>query len=225
MSTSKKSAEDIIQARQLNNQSLVVEAASNDGYMLKNFIQHGIPVLGIDPAEQPTKAAQEAGVPTLCTFFTVDLAKTLHSKGCLADIFLANNVLAHVPDLNGFVQGIKYLLKDNGLAVIEVPYVVDLIDNCEFDTIYHQHLCYFSVLTLDKLFRKHSLFINDIEQTSIHGGSLRIFIEPKENVRDSVKSLIQDEQNKLCDRIEYYQAFAKRVLSIKKCLVRVFETT
>ncbi|NEQ60048.1 MAG: class I SAM-dependent methyltransferase [Moorea sp. SIO4A1] len=215
------SAKAIIESRQLNSNSLVIEAASNDGYMLKNFVEKGIPVLGIDPASGPAEAAQKAGIPTLCTFFTKDLAIELHSEGRKADVFLANNVLAHVPDLNGFVAGIGVLLKETGVAVIEVPYVVDLVDHCEFDTIYHQHLCYFSVTALDRLFRKHGLFLNDIQRTPIHGGSLRLFVEPKEQVKESVKSLLAEEVARGVDRIDYYRDFANRVQEIKLSLLDI----
>jgi SAM-dependent methyltransferase len=215
------SAKAIIESRQLNSNSLVIEAASNDGYMLKNFVEKGIPVLGIDPASGPAEAAQKAGIPTLCTFFTQELAKQLLKEGKQADIFLANNVLAHVPDLNGFVAGIAMLLKDKGVAVIEAPYVVDLVNHCEFDTIYHQHLCYFSVTALDKLFRRHSLYLNDIQRTAIHGGSLRLFIEPKEAVKDSVKSLLEEEVKQGVDRLDYYRQFGDRVLEIKQSLLDI----
>ncbi|NEO91203.1 MAG: class I SAM-dependent methyltransferase [Moorea sp. SIO3G5] len=215
------SAKAIIESRQLNSNSLVIEAASNDGYMLKKFVEKGIPVLGIDPASGPAEAAQKAGIPTLCTFFTKDLAIELQSQGRKADVFLANNVLAHVPDLNGFVAGIGVLLKETGVAVIEVPYVVDLVDHCEFDTIYHQHLCYFSVTALDRLFRKHGLFLNDIQRTPIHGGSLRLFVEPKEQVKESVKSLLAEEVARGVDRIDYYRDFANRVQEIKLSLLDI----
>jgi SAM-dependent methyltransferase len=213
-----ESAKHLIESRQLNSDSLVVEAASNDGYMLKNFLQSGIPVLGIDPAQGPAEAAQQAGIPTLCTFFGKELAKQLREEGRIADVFLANNVLAHVPDLNGFVEGIRILLKETGVAVIEAPYVVDLVDHCEFDTIYHQHLCYFSVTALDKLFRRHSLFLNDIKRVSIHGGSLRLFVEPREAVSESVRLLLQEEANRAVDQIDYYRDFAERVSEIKRSL-------
>ncbi len=214
-----ESAKHLIESRQLNSDSLVVEAASNDGYMLKNFLQSGIPVLGIDPAQGPAEAAQQAGIPTLCTFFSKDLARQLReAEGKVADVFLANNVLAHVPDLNGFVEGIRILLKETGVAVIEAPYVVDLVDHCEFDTIYHQHLCYFSVTALDKLFRRHSLFLNDIKRVSIHGGSLRLFVEPREAVSESVRLLLQEEANRAVDKIDYYRDFAERVSEIKRSL-------
>lgn len=212
----RESAQEIMASRTLNHNSLVIEAASNDGYMLKNFAEQKIPVLGIDPSEAPAKAAVEAGIPTQLTFFTHELAQKLVDEGKKADIFLANNVLAHVPDLNGFVAGIQTILKDAGMAVIEVPYVVDLMDHCEFDTIYHQHLCYFSVTSLDKLFRSHGLYLNHVKRIPIHGGSLRLFVEPKENVRSSVSQLLAMEEKRKVNKIDYYLGFAERVQAIKK---------
>jgi SAM-dependent methyltransferase len=217
------SAQSIIKNRNLNSSSLVIEAASNDGYMLKTFAEQGIPVLGIDPASGPATVAKEAGIPTLNTFFTQALAEELSLDGKQADVFLANNVLAHVPDLNGFVEGIRTLLKNNGVAVIECPYVVDLVDHCEFDTIYHQHLCYFSVTALDRLFRSHSLYLNDVERTSIHGGSLRLFVEPQEAVQASVQQLLQEEQQRGVDTIDYYRDFADRVKNIKTSLRQILQ--
>ena len=217
------SAKALIRSRNLDGNSLVIEAASNDGYMLKNFMEVGIPVLGIDPAEGPAGVAQEAGIPTLCTFFSEALAKQLRDEGKQADVFLANNVLAHVPDLNGFVEGIRLLLKETGVAVIEAPYVVDLVEHCEFDTIYHQHLCYFSVTALDKLFRRHSLYLNHVERTSIHGGSLRLFVEPREAVGKSVQELLKLEQEQEVDRLEYYREFADRVYGVKTSLIAILD--
>ena len=217
----RESAELLINTRHLNADSLVIEAASNDGYMLKNFAEKNIKVLGIDPADGPAEAAQKAGIPTRCTFFGKDLAQQLKQEGCLADVFIANNVLAHVPDLNGFVAGIQLLLKETGVAVIEAPYVVDLVDSCEFDTIYHQHLCYFSVTALDKLFRRHHLFLNDIQQTSIHGGSLRLFVEPVEAVKSSVLDLLAKEKDCGVDNIDYYLNFAHKVESVKTGLIGI----
>ncbi|MDY6940186.1 MAG: class I SAM-dependent methyltransferase [Cyanobacteriota bacterium] len=215
------SAQNILGSRHLDGNSLVIEAASNDGYMLKNFAEKGIPVLGIDPASGPAEAAQKAGIPTRCTFFTKELATELREAGKQADVFLANNVLAHVPDLNGFVAGIGILLKETGVAVIEVPYVVDLVEHGEFDTIYHQHLCYFSLTSLDKLFRRHNLFLNDVQRTTIHGGSLRLFVEPLEAVKDEVKSILQAEADRGVDRFDYYQNFADRVDRIKQELLKI----
>jgi SAM-dependent methyltransferase len=215
------SAKAVIEARKLDSNSLVIEAASNDGYMLKNFVEAGIPVLGIDPASGPAETAQKAGIPTLNTFFTIDLAKKLSADGKSADVFLANNVLAHVPDLNGFVTGIAALLKETGVAVIECPYLIDLVDHCEFDTIYHQHLCYFSVTALDRLFRRHSLYLNDIQRTAIHGGSLRLFVEKKDAPQESVTSLLKKERELGVERLEYYQDFADRVVNFKTSLLHI----
>lgn len=217
------SARSLIKERHLDSrQSMVVEAASNDGYMLRNFVERGIPVLGIDPAQGPALAAQQAGIPTLCTFFTKDLARRLRDeKGIAADVFLANNVLAHVPDLNGFVEGIGIMLKDDGVAVIEAPYVVDLVDHCEFDTIYHQHLCYFSVTALDALFCRHNLYLNDVQRVPIHGGSLRLFVEHHEHVGERVQKLLEEEKARRVDRIDYYRDFADRVREIKRSLLEI----
>jgi SAM-dependent methyltransferase len=218
---SQENALELIQSRKLGTDSLVVELASNDGYMLRNFRKHKIPVLGIDPAKGPAQVAQKAGIPTLCTFFGKELARQLCEEGQCADVVIANNVLAHVPDLNGFVAGIRLLLKDTGIAVIEVPYVRDLIDKCEFDTIYHQHLCYFSVTALDQLFRKHALFLNDIKHLSIHGGSLRLYVEPREAVCASVRAYLQDEAAYGMEQITCYRTFAARVYEIRRALMEL----
>lgn len=215
----RENAHELIQSRQLHCTSLVVELASNDGYMLKNFVANQIPVLGIDPAKGPAGMAQEAGIPTLCTFFTLDLAQRLRQEGRLADVVIANNVLAHVPALNSFVAGIGTVLKETGVAVIEVPYVLDLIEKCEFDTIYHQHLCYFSVTALDQLFRRHGLFLNHIKRLPIHGGSLRLYVERQENVQESVQRQLQEEARLGSDRIAYYRNFANRVQAIRNTLM------
>jgi SAM-dependent methyltransferase len=220
---SRENALELIRDRKLGRGSYVIELASNDGYLLRNFVEKGIPVLGIDPASGPAEAAQKAGVDTMCTFFTEELAERLAGEGKQADVILANNVLAHVPDLNGFVEGIGKLLKKNGVAVIEVPYVKDLIEKCEFDTIYHQHLCYFSVTTLDRLFRRHSLYLNRIKHLKIHGGSLRLYVEPKDAVTDSVSSRLEEERALGMDGFAYYQDFARRVKQIKTGLTAILE--
>jgi SAM-dependent methyltransferase len=217
----RQSALEIMDSRPLGPQSMVVEAASNDGYMLKNFKEMGIPVLGIDPARPPAQAAQEAGIETLCTFFGEDLAIELVQKGKKADIFLANNVLAHVPDLRGFVSGIKTILKDDGMAVIEAPYVVDLIDHCEFDTIYHQHLCYFSITALDKLFRQQGLYLNEVRRLPVHGGSLRLFVSPVEDVQSSVKNILEIEAQRQVDQLSFYLDFAEKVRALKDALLEI----
>jgi SAM-dependent methyltransferase len=205
------SAEQLMSRRVLGRESLVIEAASNDGYMLKNFVERNIPVLGIDPAKGPALAAQRNGVDTLHTFFTLQLAEQLYREGRRADLFLANNVLAHVADLNGFVKGAALLLKDDGALVVEVPYVVDLIQHCEFDTIYHQHLCYFSVTALDRLFRRHGLSLNEVQRIPIHGGSLRLFAEKRNAQGDAVRELLESEKRRGADESHYYLHFAARV--------------
>lgn len=219
------SALNIIESRGLSEKSLVVEAASNDGYMLKNFKEKNISVLGIEPTDGPAKAANDLGIETRKLFFTSALAADLRKEFPQgADVFLANNVLAHVPDLNGFVSGIGTVLNDNGVAVIEAPYLVDLVDHCEFDTIYHQHMCYFSVTALDRLFRRHNLYLNHIERTSIHGGSLRLFIEPRDAVQNSVRELLEMERERKVDKLDYYLDFAARVAAIKEKLMSTLTT-
>jgi SAM-dependent methyltransferase len=210
---------EIIEKRKLGPDSLVVELASNDGYLLKHYRQAGMKVLGIDPAEPPAKAAIAIGVDTMIDFFTVELARKLADKGLKADVLHANNVLAHVADTNGFVQGIASLLKPTGVAVLEFPYVRDLIDHCEFDTIYHQHLCYFSVTAVDKLFRRHGLFLNDIRRIAIHGGSLRLYVEPIERVQPSVTALLREEEQLGLTRVDYYRDFGARIASVRDRLM------
>jgi SAM-dependent methyltransferase len=216
---SRENVDDLIKSRNLNSSSVVLELASNDGYLLKNYVENGIPCLGIDPAPGPALAAEKIGVPTLKTFFTKDLAKQLCAEGRTADVIHANNVLAHVEDTNGFVEGIRILLKDNGIAVIEVPYLRDLIDHNEFDTIYHEHLCYFSVTALDNLFRRHSLYLNQVKRLSIHGGSLRLYVAREERVDKSVHFLLEDEEQIGMKKFSFYSDFADRVGEVKDGLL------
>jgi len=215
---SRENALDLIARRKLDASSLVIELASNDGYLLKNYVEKGIPVLGIDPASGPAQQAEKIGVPTLNGFFTLDLANELSEQSKLADVIHGNNVLAHVADTNGFVAGIAKLLKPGGVAVIEAPYVKDLIDHCEFDTIYHEHLCYFSVTALDNLFRRHSLYLNEVKHLSIHGGSLRLYIEKTDNVGDSVRDMLAVERAEKVDEISFYRNFSNRVQHVKQTL-------
>jgi SAM-dependent methyltransferase len=215
---SRKNALALIESRRLNSRSLVVELASNDGYLLKNFVEKGIPVLGIDPAEGPARAAEKIGVRTMCSFFGTELAQELRDKQMRADVVIANNVLAHVADTNGFVEGIRLLLKDNGVAVIEAPYVRDLIEHGEFDTIYHQHLCYLSVSSVRALAKRHGLYLNHIEWLPIHGGSLRYYLEPRDQMRASVRLMLEEEAAKGIDRYPYYQSFGDRVVQIRESL-------
>lgn len=220
---SRQNALELIERRALGAGSLVVEIASNDGYLLKNFVEFGIPVIGVDPAAGPAQAARTAGIPTEQAFFNEGLAARLRQQGKQADLVIANNVLAHVADLNGFVTGLRLVVKDNGVVVIEVPYLIDLVEHCEFDTIYHQHLCYFSVTALDQLFRRHGLFLNEVRRIAIHGGSLRLFCEPQEAAGESVVSLLEQEASMGIGLPEYYEAFAARVRAVRNELLETLQ--
>lgn len=220
----KASAEHLLQSRKLGPEHLVIEAASNDGYLLRHFREAGVQVLGIDPAEGPATAAQELGIPTLNTFFGIDLANQLVSEGRIADVFLANNVLAHVADLSGFVQGMATVLKDDGVAVIECPYLLDLIAHREFDTIYHQHLCYYSVTALQRLFRQNGLSLNDIQRVPLHGGSLRLFVGKQAEVTDAVVSMVAYEDEVGATRKEFYADFAMQVTALKTSLMETLRS-
>ncbi len=216
---SRDNALELIERRVLDEKSLVIELASNDGYLLKNFVERGIPVLGIDPADGPAAAARAIGVNTLGEFFGLDLATRLRGDGIAADLVLANNVLAHCADTNGFVAGIRHLLRESGQAVLEFPYVRDLIDHGEFDTIYHEHLCYFSLTSVDALFRRHGLRVYDVRRLAIHGGSLRIYVSAAEKVEPAVEELLAEERRLGIDRYSYYQGFAERVHKVRERLL------
>ncbi len=218
--SSRALSERLIQRRGLHADSLVVEAGSNDGYLLQHFAQRGIPVLGIDPARNVADAAIARDVPTLAEFFTADLASQLASQGKRADIFAANNVLAHVPDLNGFVQGIERILKPGGMASIEFPYVVDMIQQLEFDTIYHEHLCYFSLTVAERIFRRYGLAIADVERLMVHGGSLRLTVERADSAKPtpSVQQMLDEEQALGVEQPEFFRGFDERVVHLKQTL-------
>ncbi len=204
-----------IAERGLGPDSLVIELASNDGYLLQYYRARGIPVLGIDPAPGPVRAAREKGIETLQAFFGRELAQEIATSGRRADVVHANNVLAHVADTNGFVAGIATILKPEGVAVIEAPYVRDLIDHGEFDTIYHEHLCYFSVTALTGLFARHGLHLNRVERLAIHGGSLRLFVEHREARDPSVARLLEEERELGITGFSYYARFGERVAAIR----------
>ncbi len=215
-------------SRNLGATSLVVEVASNDGYLLQYYHRRGVPVLGIEPAVNVARVAQEErGIPTLREFFTEGLARDLRTRGEQADVIHAHNVLAHVGDLEGFVRGIRLLLKEGGLAVIEVPYVKDLIDHCEFDTIYHEHLSYFSLTVLLRLFTRHGLMIQEVERVPIHGGSLRLFVtagdgrRAPDSRRPTVDALLAEETAWGVGRLEFYRGFGQRVGELKESVRRV----
>jgi len=220
-----KHAENLTSARGLGRDSFVVEIASNDGYLLKNFAAAGIPVLGIDPAPDQAAAAEAAGVPTLREFFGLELAKQLRAEGRRADVIIANNVMAHVPDLNGFVAGMRELIADDGLITVENPYVRDLIEHCAFDTIYHEHHCYFSCTAVDRLVRRHGLFLNDVEYFPwLHGGTLRWHIEPVERPSARVREYLAAEEERGMTRFSYYEDFGTRVEHLRTELRSTIES-
>ena len=199
----------------LTSESLVVELASNDGYLLKNFLKLGIPVLGIDPSGTVAAAAEKIGVPTLVQFFGERVAKELAQQGRQADLIIGNNVLAHVPQLNDFVAGIAALLRPQGSVTIEFPHLLELIRHVEFDTIYHEHFSYFSLYAMEQVFRRHGLRLYDVERLSTHGGSLRIFAAhaARADLSDSAslrEVRAQEEAAGLPD-LKTYMQFAKRV--------------
>ncbi len=210
---SRAHAEALVASRRLGPGKRVVEVASNDGYLLQYFLPCGAQVLGIEPARNIARVARERGVATLDEFFGLALAERLRAEGTRADVLLGNNVLAHVADLPGVVAGIERLLTDDGIAELEFPYVGDMIDGLEFDTIYHEHLCYFSAHAIDKLFARHGLVLTDVVRLPIHGGSLRItaarVADPAGRAR--VEALLADERARGLDRAPYYADFGARV--------------
>lgn len=206
---------DLMANRKLGADSLVVEVASNDGYLLQYYKQAGIGVLGIEPARNVAKVArEERGIPTLEEFFGLELAEQLRGEGKLADVIHGHNVMAHVADLNGFVGGLARLLKPGGVAIIEAPYVKDMIDGCEFDTIYHEHLCYFSLTAVEKLARRHGLMVQDVTHVPIHGGTLRYQLALVTNPTppsDRVRDLLATEAAWGVADLAFYRGFASRV--------------
>jgi SAM-dependent methyltransferase len=170
---------------ELTPQSQVVEVASNDGYLLQHFVAADIPVLGVEPAANVAAAAEAAGVPTRVAFFGRELAEQLRAEGVAADLLIGNNVLAHVPDLNDFVAGLALLLADDGVLTMEFPHLLRLIADVQFDTIYHEHFSYFSLLTVEQVFARHGLRLFDVEELPTHGGSLRIFACQAESSRQT----------------------------------------
>jgi SAM-dependent methyltransferase len=223
-------ARRLTQRCSLGTNSLVVEIASNDGYLLKNYRQSGIPVLGIEPALNIAKIAQEQGINTMSEFFNEDLAARLQAQGQMADVIHANNVAAHVADLHGVVAGIATLLKPEGVAVIENHYVKDMIDQIEFDCIYHEHLCYYSVTSFRNLFAQHGLTLVDVERLPVHGGSLRVYFQRtngplslKKEGQQRVEALLQEEENWGVDDFAFYQNFGEKVERLRNELLALLK--
>jgi 2-polyprenyl-3-methyl-5-hydroxy-6-metoxy-1,4-benzoquinol methylase len=205
---------------ELDKHSFVVEIASNDGYLLQNFLPRGIPVLGIEPAANVAQAALAKGIATLVTFFTRELALELAEQGKRADLIIANNVLAHVPALNDFVAGLKVLLKPGGVMTLEFPHLLRLMADNQFDTIYHEHFSYFSFLTAARIFAAHGLAIFDVEELPTHGGSLRIYGCHREDrgkpESPRIKALQDREREFGLNQLQVYLAFQARVKKTKR---------
>jgi len=207
----------------LGPQSQVIEIASNDGYLLRYFKERTVPVLGIEPAANVARAAEAAGIPTLVRFFGAALARELAGQGTQADLLLGNNVLAHVPDLNDFVAGLKLALKPTGVITMEFPHLARLVDECQFDTIYHEHFSYFSLATVDKVFRHHGLRLFDVEELPTHGGSLRIYAQHAETGPHAdtgqVGALLGREKAEGLLDLATYARFGEAVREVKRALL------
>jgi C-methyltransferase C-terminal domain/Putative zinc binding domain/Methyltransferase domain len=215
----------MIERFNLGRQHQVVELASNDGYLLQYFLEHGIPVLGIEPAKNIAKVAIEKGIETITEFFGVSLAEQMVSKGVQADLLLGNNVLAQVPDVNDFVAGMKIVLKPKGIITIEFPHLMRLMEGNQFDTIYHEHFSYFSFLTAEKIFGAHGITLFDVEELKSHGGSLRIYGRHAEDRSKAITqraiSLKDRELESGYDRMETYATFAEKVKQTKRKLLQI----
>jgi len=215
-------ATEVVNSFKLNSESLVIDIGSNDGTLLKEFKKFGLKVLGVEPAVNIAKIAEENGVKTISNFFSVDIAKKIISKNEKADAITATNVFAHTDDLDDLLKGVSYLLKDDGVFVIEVPYLVDLLENVEFDTIYHEHLSYFAVCPLKRFFEERDFIIINIERIKIHGGTIRVFVSKKKsryNINKNVNQLVSLEIKKGLNEVTAYRRFAELVEKLKEDLV------
>jgi 2-polyprenyl-3-methyl-5-hydroxy-6-metoxy-1,4-benzoquinol methylase len=208
----------------LTRQSKVIELASNDGYLLQYFVKTGIPVLGVEPAANVAASAESKGVPTLIEFFGEQTAEMIVSKHGQADLVIGNNVLAQVPDVNDFVKGVKIALKQYGVTTFEFPHLMNLINQSQFDTIYHEHFSYFSFIVVEAIFAAHGLIVFDVEEIPTHGGSLRIHARHAEDgtktVTDAVTSLREREQLAGYRRLETYASFGERVKETKRKILQ-----
>jgi len=217
----KKYSDDIISRLNLIRDSFVVEIASNDGYLLTNFVDKGIKCLGVEPTKGTADKAIEKGVPTLIEFFNLPLAKDMRKESGGADLIIANNVLAHVPDINDFMSAFKELLKPEGTITIEFPHALKMFENNEFDTIYHEHYYYFSIYALQGIFHKHGLSIYDVDEIDTHGGSLRTYVTHKGNSLDNnfdkigVDSVLNKEIKYGLNTVKYYDKIKNEAFKIK----------
>jgi SAM-dependent methyltransferase len=219
----KSYADRMTERLNLGSRSLVVEVASNDGYLLQHFVAKGIPVLGIEPSRNVAASAVERGIPTIERFFGPELARELASDGRQADLIVGNNVLAHVPDLNGFVDGLRILLKPAGTITMEFPHLWRLMDENQFDTIYHEHFSYLSFLVAEQVFAAHDMTVFDVEELSTHGGSLRIYArhagDSSRPVTLAAETLRDRERNAGFESLDRYSGFMPRVAGTKRRLL------
>ncbi len=210
----------------LGPQSQVVEIASNDGYLLQHFLPLDVPVLGIEPAANVAKVAVEKGIPSLVQFFGVNTAKQLVASGTQADLLLGNNVLAHVPDINDFVGGMKVLLKPTGVITMEFPHLVRLVERNQFDTIYHEHFSYLSLVAVERIFSRHGLTVFDVDEIPTHGGSIRIYARHAENsqlgVTERIENMRKEELSLGLEGLEYYSKFSEQVKETKRGILSFF---
>ena len=220
---SKKYVEKIVPALGLDGRSLVIELASNDGYLLQHFTAKAVPVLGIEPAANVAKEAERRGIPTIVEFFGTQLARQLAADGKHADLIIGNNVLAQVPAINDFLEGIRIILKPQGVITMEFPHLVRLVDEVQFDTIYHEHFSYFSFTAVEEIFRSHSLPIFDVEEIPTHGGSLRIYARHADDsshpITQRAADLLKHEEQCGMRRLEYYGSFNQQVMEAKRALL------
>nr|WP_255528988.1 class I SAM-dependent methyltransferase [Mycobacterium sp. OAS707] len=218
-------AKDVIARFSLNQSTQVIEIASNDGYLLRNFVAEGIPSLGIEPAENVAQEARRLGIPTETMFFGSDLASELAARGTRAKLLIGNNVLAHVPDLNDFVAGMSIVLSEDGVITMEFPHVLQLITQNQFDTIYHEHFSYFSLLTVTRVFDSNNLRIFDVDQIDTHGGSLRIYACHRDfdghQTTGRVRDVEEAERAARLDTLDGYLGYPESVQGVKRSLLRI----
>ncbi len=214
----------MVERFRLNEKKFVVEIASNDGYLLQYFKKYNIPMLGIEPAANTAHAAREKGIPTEITFFDHAYALKMRDKGQQADLIIGNNVLAHNPNLNDFVRGLKAALKPDGLITMEFPHLARLMEENQFDTIYHEHFSYFSFLAVERVFREHGLVLFDVDELPTHGGSLRIYAANSDDRSKPVSSRVAElKAREIGDgygRIDYYATFSEKVQKVKRNLLQ-----
>jgi SAM-dependent methyltransferase len=215
----------LIERQSLGSDSFVVEIASNDGYLLKNFVEAGVPVLGLDPAPDQAAKANEIGVRTNAEFFTLESATRVRDEHGPADVIIANNVMAHIPDLNDFVAGMAHLIADDGVITVENPSVGELISRCAFDTIYHEHYFYHSCLSVDTLMRRHGLFLNDVDFFSdLHGGTNRWWIGKTEQPTERLTATLAEERSTGLGSHSYYADFGQRVEQLREDLMKILNS-